>query len=192
MYSQNDEEEVIARHFGSYVGRFLDIGAYTGTNISNTRKLVLDGWTGVMVECSPYVLPTLIENCRGYPVEIVAAPACPTPGLVKVHCVPGEKNWASTCDASRAGGYTMPYSTLEMPAVTPEDLARKGPFNFLSIDIEGMDFAFLWRASMLLHIHDLSLVCVENGEQLDMWTKLMQQYDFNLCHQTTENLLFSR
>ena len=51
-YSQNDEEKVILGWFRDKkkkVGRFLDVGAYTGLELSNTRALMEKGWSGVCV-----------------------------------------------------------------------------------------------------------------------------------------------
>src|SRR5688572_15752664 len=63
-YSQNNEQDVILKYFGDYVGTFLDLGAYDGINLSNTRALVRKGWGGVMVEASPTVFERLKLNCE--------------------------------------------------------------------------------------------------------------------------------
>ena len=40
MYSQNQEEKYILKHFKDKQGTFLDLGAYDGKELSNTRALV--------------------------------------------------------------------------------------------------------------------------------------------------------
>jgi hypothetical protein len=53
-YSQGDEQpHIVAALGGVRPGRFLDIGAFHATQLSNTRALYLLGWSGVMVEPSP-------------------------------------------------------------------------------------------------------------------------------------------
>lgn len=59
-YAQFQDESIIDGFFGKdYVGRFLDIGAFDGVSMSNTRALALRGWSGVLVEPSPWVFPRL-------------------------------------------------------------------------------------------------------------------------------------
>lgn len=48
MYSQLDEERVIVDWFRDKpVGKYLDIGAWDGIEMSNTRRLAELGWAGV-------------------------------------------------------------------------------------------------------------------------------------------------
>ena len=65
-YSQNDEQAVITAYFGSTIGKFLDIGAYDGVKLSNTRALLEQGWTGTLVEPSPIVFTQLMANTVDY------------------------------------------------------------------------------------------------------------------------------
>src|SRR5262245_12533077 len=44
LYSQNDEEGIIAGYFGGRTGTLLDIGAYDGVSFSNSRRLIESGW----------------------------------------------------------------------------------------------------------------------------------------------------
>ena len=54
MYSQNNEEEIILNFFKEKKGIFLDLGAYDGIGLSNTRALAEKGWKGVCVEQTAY------------------------------------------------------------------------------------------------------------------------------------------
>ena len=63
MYSQLNEEEFIldaTAHIER--GRFLDIGAYHSKTFSNTRALFERGWSGVMIDCAPRALVSLLED----------------------------------------------------------------------------------------------------------------------------------
>jgi hypothetical protein len=73
-YSQNNEEAVLLDFFGDKTdGTFLEIGAFHPTRLSNTRALIERGWSGVMVEMSPYALVDLIEAYKDNPsIRIVA------------------------------------------------------------------------------------------------------------------------
>jgi hypothetical protein len=87
-YSQNNEEAVLLDHFGDKSdGTFLEIGAFHPTRFSNTRALIERGWSGVMVEMSPYALVDLIEAYKDNPrIRIVA-------GAVTINAQPPAEAW---------------------------------------------------------------------------------------------------
>ena len=63
MYSQCNEEEFIAAATAHIErGRFLDIGAFHSKIFSNTRALYERGWSGVMIDCAPRALVSLLED----------------------------------------------------------------------------------------------------------------------------------
>src|ERR1700688_2676010 len=66
-FSQNSEETVILEIFKGCVGTFLDLGSYTGIELSNVRALAERGWAGVMVEASPTVFDKLVHNYKDFP-----------------------------------------------------------------------------------------------------------------------------
>ena len=100
-YSQNNEEAVLLEFFGDKTdGTFLEIGAFHPTRFSNTRALIERGWSGVMVELSPYGLVDLVEaykdNSR---VRIVA-------GAVTLHPEPPTPVWLVPKDEVADGAIT--------------------------------------------------------------------------------------
>lgn len=64
-YSQNGEDGLILDFFGATKGCFLDIGAWHPTDLSNTRRLVEAGWSGVLIEPSPQAFMALLTACVG-------------------------------------------------------------------------------------------------------------------------------
>jgi hypothetical protein len=48
-FSQNDEQKLIEKYF-SEPGILFDIGASDGITFSNSRKMLLNGWNGFLVE----------------------------------------------------------------------------------------------------------------------------------------------
>jgi hypothetical protein len=56
-YTQQLEQDVILNYFESKEhGILLDIGANDGETFSNSRALILNGWTGALVEPDPQPL----------------------------------------------------------------------------------------------------------------------------------------
>ena len=100
-YSQNNEEAVLLDFFGDKAdGTFLEIGAFHPTRLSNTRALIERGWSGVMVEMSPYALVDLIEAYKDNPrIRIVA-------GAVTMHPEPPSAAWLVPKDDVTDGAIT--------------------------------------------------------------------------------------
>lgn len=164
-YSQNNEEEVILSHFGGRVGRFLDIGANDGSTLSNTRALALLGWSGVLVEPSPTAFAKLSSLYpKGH--TLVNAAVGEEEGEVEFFegadtlvstALPGEMDrWG------RAG-----FSPIKVRMVTVGGLLEKcpGPYDFVSIDCEGLDVKILKK--LVKNPQNLTTFCVEhNSDQL--------------------------
>ena len=73
-YSQNNEQEFILNYFNGYKGTFLDLGAYDGIELSNTRALMELGWLGMCFEPNPDIYLRLKQNCEQFGFE--AQQAC--------------------------------------------------------------------------------------------------------------------
>lgn len=64
-FSQNGEDGVIARLFeqiGTETRAACEFGAWDGIHFSNTRALLLDGWSGVMIEADPAKYEQLVKT----------------------------------------------------------------------------------------------------------------------------------
>jgi FkbM family methyltransferase len=64
-YSQNLEQDYILEYFQGRKGTFIDIGANSGIDLSNTRALAELGWSGCFIEPSPKAFEKLKENYKG-------------------------------------------------------------------------------------------------------------------------------
>ena len=64
-YSQSNEQTYILDYFKGRKGTFIDIGANSGIDLSNTRALAELGWSGCFVEPSPKAFKKLKENYKG-------------------------------------------------------------------------------------------------------------------------------
>lgn len=100
-YSQNNEEAVLLDFFSDKAdGTFLEIGAFHPTRLSNTRALVERGWSGVMVEMSPYALVDLIEAYKDNPRICIVA------GAVTMYPEPPAAAWLVPKDDVTDGAIT--------------------------------------------------------------------------------------
>lgn len=200
MYSQNNEEEIILRFFGEFRGTFLDIGAFDGLHLSNTRKLLELGWGGVMVEPSPANFLTLLSNCSQFPKATFVNAAMSGSSRLVPFCIETtpERGWASTItqDLVNAPGYIIsahPAKTFIKP-ITPSDIIDAfGLFEFISLDAEWED-EIIWNAMPESAIKQCRLLCIEprdipHREQLK---SILKGQGFSVYHETPENLMVSK
>lgn len=149
-------------------GRFLDVGAGDGLTWSNTAPLLhaQGHWTGVMVEPSLGQLQWLVDNWgRDERVQII-------PGLVIPESM-GVQRWVhffdgrdySTVLSSHRDKITehsqgdIKFRQRLVPSITWKELLRAypGPYDFLNIDVEGMNDVVLDEAPL----DQFACVCVE-------------------------------
>lgn len=197
MYSQNDEERFIVEFFAGAKGRFLDIGAFDGVSLSNTRRLLELGWLGVLVEPNPISFCKLMVNCASYHGQVklvLAAIASGEQGLSRLHIdeIP-DRGWSCTVntDLFLSGSVREP-SPLEVQVSVLNifNLESFGPFDFICIDAEWEDFEILRQmAKPMLNL--CKLLCIEPRsleERAEMKAWFANE-GMVVVYETPENLL---
>lgn len=192
-YSQNDEQEFVLDFFNGETGKLLEIGAFDGTTFSNSRALLECGWTGVLVEPDPFNLVKLITNTHPS-AKIVCAAVSDKHEMAKL-CIESypDRGWASTIDQNlmRQDRILNPNKArVFIPTIIMAELEPLGPFKFISIDAEGMDFRLIKSTpnEMLSECH---LLCIEPhdvGQRVEI-TRYLESIGFSIVHETPENLL---
>lgn len=198
MHSQNNEEQIIKDYFGDFVGTFLDLGANDGVTLSNTRALALAGWCGVLVEPSPKAFARLKENCKGfkclyqYPFAIGnhngTAILQESSDLLKT----GDVALVSTFreDEMERFKSVVTYTPVEVKVFkwkTFLNRLRIKQFDFISVDIEGLDLDVLKQ----IDLTNVKMVCVEfNGKNKQAFVDACP--GFRLIAENGENLIFAR
>lgn len=197
-YSQNDEGEIVANYFKGHNGTFLDIGSNDGITLSNTYQLMLDGWDGVYVEASPkaykllkfniperkglYFYPFALCDHNGEEIlkESTSLLGKDDVGLVST-LVPQEMERFKS---------VVQYESVKVKCFKWKTFLNRltiKKFDFISIDIEGMDLTVLKD----IDLSETSCVCVEwNGKDKEKYDALMQ--GFQLIGKNGENLIYGR
>lgn len=200
-YSQNNEQEIILKYFGDnrcfgdYKGSFLDIGAYNGVDISNTRALLELGWSGIMVEPNPFNLVDLINNCRefGDRAKIISGAVGEASSLCRLHLddSPG-RGWAATLCGDKPGRSDPSKIHLEVPVIYPSVLYKFGPFDLISIDAEWKDMDILTSFDIDT-LRDVSMVIMEPaGIDREDARKYFRDLGFKIHAETPENIIAAR
>jgi FkbM family methyltransferase len=163
-YSQNKEQEHILRYFDGRTGTFLDLGANDGKTFSNTYALAQLGWRGMCVDASPKAFKALQETHKGNDrvlcLNLALANEC---GPVTLH--EASDTLLSSLDPQQREtwkSYNLGWDAVQVQGVT-FDVLMDGirRFEFISMDIEGMDIDILKQIN--LDAYGVQLLCIEHG-----------------------------
>ena len=209
--SQHNEEEIVLRYFGSYVGSVLDVGANDGVTLSNTHELINRGWHGCLVEPSVAAFDRLRKLYRDRPdVHLFRYAIGRQDGEATffesgTHLRRGDVSLISTINERelerwrrwdhrlRSWVKRVPY-TFKKTVVevrTFETFLASSPvktFDMISIDAEGSDLDILMQ--MDLKALDCKLLIVEyNGHNLSSFLRNAPGY--KLIARNRENLILA-
>lgn len=197
-YSQNNEETIILDYFGSYIGRFIDIGANDGVTLSNTRALINRGWNGYMIEPCKDAYNRLMSNCEGNKVKClnyaVNVETKPIDLYVNGSHMGDDVGLLSTIIPSETERWkgedfvvekVMSYSFADM-------CQMEGILNidFINIDAEGMDYDILKQIN--IKKMGVKMICVESNSIDDYkYASLLEPFDMLLKYKSAENLIYA-
>ena len=201
MYSQNNEEQIVTRYFGNTGGTFLDIGANDGITLSNTFALSNIGWAGTLVEASPKAFARLQEcyqHMKGY--ELIHTAVGAHNGKVILdesgeHLGKGDVALLSTIKPTEKDRWLdHVFNQVTVPCVNFAGmmcLTKHKKFDFISMDIEGMELDVL--PQMDLQKMGCKMLCVEfNGQRQDEYDDIVLPQGYKLIHKNAENLIYAK
>jgi FkbM family methyltransferase len=194
-YSQNDEQDVVLEFFKGNCGRVLEVGAFDGVTFSNSRALIELGWHGVLVEPDPFNVTQLLDNIQqGSSVQVIAAAVKNGAGLtaLSIETTAG-RGWASTiCPRLMTPDRILrPHVVRTLtPTITMWELEYFGPFDFISIDAEGMDLEIL-RSTPKTMLDRCRLLCIEPTDlaERDVMKRVLGNIGYAIHHETPENII---
>lgn len=163
MYSQYDEERFILEAVKDReCTRLLDIGAWNAVDFSNSRALIEQGWSGVLVEPSPGpMLGLMKEYGESERITLIQALVGTAPGLLQLHVSDDAVSTSFDAEYDRWKGNAKFLGKILVPVITLPDLAnRYGGFEFVNIDAEGASVDLF--LTMLQLDWQPTCVCVEH------------------------------
>lgn len=190
-YSQNDEQDYILGYFSGFKGTFLDIGANDGKYLSNTAALVDNGWEGVMVEPSPAAFKQLnlnyLYNKRVQPVNCVISDKA---GAIVFYECPN--TLVSSTNKDLVKMWHDEFTAINIQSLTYKLLLEEvefKPFDFISIDAEGMDLVILKQ----IDLSDVKMICVEHGNKHEQEMRLYcESFGMKQVMRNFENIIMAR
>ena len=200
MYSQNNEEQIIADYFQDRKGTFLEIGANDGKTLSNCYALALKGWAGVCVEPSPQVFDKLKNTYKhNDKIQCVKVAIGTENKMVKFFdsgslLTADDKSLVSTILESETIRWkrNVSYKEIEVEQVdvkTLIEITGENTFDLISIDAEGLDYQILSQID--LNKVNCQMVVVEwNGKDKNLYTMYCESFGMKLIAENQENLIF--
>lgn len=209
MHSQNNEEQIVQEYFDkyypNYTGTVLDIGANDGKTLSNSRALISErDWHGVLIEAAKTPFISLSELYKENPDVVCHNLAiCNQDGYLQFYesgnhlgktdvglvssLLPTEtERW------KKAGVKYTEYTVESLSWSSFCQINYKGTeFDFITIDIEGLDYDVLTQID--LTAHKCKCLCVEwNGKDKEKFNAYANQHGLTLINENPENLIFAK
>ena len=201
MYSQNNEEQIILNYFGESKGHLLDLGANDGKTFSNSLKLIENGWSADLVEASPKTFDKLnLLHSERKDVKCHKIAVSNVNGTVKFHdsgtlLGGSDESLVSTLNPSEKLRWkgTVDYNEIVVESVTFNNLlnlTKKPTFDFITIDIEGVDWIVLKQID-LKEVGCKMLIIENNGKEALKYVMYCKQFGLKLLSSNQENLIFA-
>ena len=168
-YSQSEEDKILEKYFEGFVGNLLDIGAYNPTVFSNSRKLIELGWNATLVEASPRCFKTIKEFYDGHiNVKLVNVALSSIDGDMTFYDSEGALGTGVIEHYLKWRNLQLDYEKIKIPSLSWKTFRQSnlGPFHFINIDIEGMD----WEVLSQINLNDTEtkVVCMRQQKQTSM------------------------
>lgn len=198
-FSQNNEQEIILNYFGDKVGTLLSIGENDGVTLSNSRALILNGWSADLVEPAPIPMSNLKQiYLHNKKVNLIEAAICDYTGLMSfwisgTHLGTGDSALLSTLSLAdkQKWEHTTTWNEVTVMAFTFTDFMKnriERKYDFITIDAEGYDYKILEQMDLL----DLgcSCLCIEhNGVEKQKYIDYLTKFNMRVIYQNNENLI---
>ncbi len=200
-YSQEGEDMILRRLFENQkTGFYVDVGAHHPMRFSNTYFFYKRGWRGINIDAMPGSMK-LFNKFR--PRDINIEKAISSEKQIITYYVfnePALNGFSKELSEERHGkGNYFIVSTIDMKTTTLEEifdywLPKGQEIDFLSIDVEGLDFEVLKSNSfekyrpkvILIEILESSLSNLENNEI----SKFLKRVNYSIYAKTVNTVFF--
>ena len=198
-YSQYDEEHILDFFFKKKKDGFVvDIGAADGVSNSNSRKLILDGWSGLLVEPNPNNYNKLVnlynENDK---IKILNVGCSFENGNDLIFYVDqnDEFEQLSTFSLEQVQKckeiYGCEFVEKKIDVVKTSDIFSKNnisKINFLSVDTESFDYNVI--KGIDFEKVEIDLICVEHlNNELE---NLLNNLNYVVFYKNIGNTFFKK
>jgi FkbM family methyltransferase len=209
---QNLEDKIVwdffQTNYGSdFKGTVLDLGANDGLFLSNSWVFIESGWKGYLVEAgrTPFERLSALYNNSNLDYVLLNYAISTENGLATFYesgslisnldcglvssIIPSEtEKWRKS--GTKFESYQVNCRTFdELFGYGSDNYSPDLKFDFISIDIEGMDYEILTQIDLIKY--KCKCLCVEfNGVEKQKYVDYANSHGMNLIHENAENLIF--
>ena len=197
IHSQNDEENYILDYFSGLTnGKLIEIGAYDPFKFSNTRALIEQGWSGVLVEPDPICYARLhAEYSETERITLIQKAITDSDGEITFYSSNGDAI-GSTSIAHKEkweAGFKVKFTETIVPTLAMSSLIEQygEGVDFLNLDVEGCNLD-LFHLLPTDFIDKLKMICIEHDGHLDHMKSVLAAQGFKFIMSNAENLIMAR
>ena len=200
-YSQEGEDMILRRLFENQAtGFYVDVGAHHPQRFSNTYFFYKKGWRGINIDAMPNSM-NLFNKIRARDINI-EKPVSEKKQVLTYYAFnePALNGFSKELSEERNGKgnyfikFTKDIETVTLEEILDNNLPKNQQIDFLSIDVEGLDFMVLKSNNfdkykpkvILIEILGSSLEEVGGSEV----TKYLMQHEYSLYSKTINTVFF--
>jgi FkbM family methyltransferase len=199
-YAQHGDD-IVMRAVFSNLGidnpSYLDIGAHHPTNISNTKLFYDTGSRGINVEANPHLFQQFMIE-RPHDVNLNFGVGVES-GFLNFYMV-DDHSGRNSFDLATVEAFVADYpefkirEVMTLPVMTvPQILKHRATPDFLTIDVEGLDYDIL--KSIEFKSYPFKVICVEVGgsdkiNYADAVSSLLEENNYFSLIRCGANLIF--
>jgi len=200
-YSQEGEDMILKRLFETQEkGFYIDVGAHHPQKFSNTYFFYKKGWRGINIDAMPNSMKPFnkirpkdinIEKAISDKKQILTYYAFNEPAL---------NGFSRELSEKRDGQknyfikFTKDIETYTLEEILNDNLPKNQEIDFLSVDVEGLDFIVLKSNDfkkykpkvILIEVLGSSLLDIKNNEI----TKYLQQFNYSIYAKAVNTVIF--
>lgn len=195
MYSQNNEQDFILNYFQNATpGKFMDIGGFHPTLLSNTRCLVERDWAGVYVEPSPLCMAKFRTEYEDNPkIQLVEKAIALQTGTMQFFESGGDA--VSTFDLKHKDKWSsrVQFKPIEVQTMTMGDLMDEYGHDVtcLSLDVEAMNYMLFLEIPPWFW-DQCHFAVIEHDNFYREMTRILSGFGFSLLGQNAENIIMGK
>jgi FkbM family methyltransferase len=202
-WSQEGEDLILSRFFEQQPrGFYVDVGAHHPHRFSNTYKFYLKGWKGINIDATPGSM-NLFNKLRKRDVNLeIPVSSKSQKMLFYIFNEPALNGFSKDISQERHKGNnkyhivrTEYLITKTLSEILDEHLPGNSNIDFLSIDVEGLDFDVIKSNDWSKYRPRLVLVEILNSSISDLNQSKIAKYLFNQGYEfyaKTVNTVFFR
>jgi FkbM family methyltransferase len=200
-YSQEGEDMILRRLFEKQItGFYVDVGAHHPKRFSNTYFFYSKGWNGINIDAMPNSMK-LFNKTRPRDINI-EKPISDKKQILTYYAFnePALNGFSKKLSEERDGKenyfikFTKDIETSTLEEILDEHLPKNQEIDFLSIDVEGLDFVVLKSNNFKQYKPKIILIEVLGSSLSDIEgnviSKFLKEYNYSIYAKSVNTVFF--